>query len=272
MTLDPFDRTRPLWQFTVIEGLPDGQAALFTKMHHTITDGINGVRMSMEYLDLDRDGAHADVERSPTCRPSSNRRQRRHAADALSAFATMRSVVEGSFRLPLAIAKEVRGLLADPVSIPKASAGRRRNRAAGCSHSSRTSTPARSPLWTNRSMHRTLRNRANEVRADQGCRQAPRREHQRRVPHRRRRGGIALPRRARRTDAGAARVDGHQHPHRGLRRECVLGRADARADRGDADRQALRARRRHCRSRRARRPDPARWRPSRRSRPRCRRR
>ena len=57
MTLDPFDRTRPLWQFTVIDGLGGGRAAMLTKMHHTISDGINGVRMSMEYLDLDRAGA-----------------------------------------------------------------------------------------------------------------------------------------------------------------------------------------------------------------------
>ena len=53
--LDPLDRTRPLWQFLVVEGLEGGKAALLTKMHHTITDGVNGVRMSMQYVDLTRD-------------------------------------------------------------------------------------------------------------------------------------------------------------------------------------------------------------------------
>ncbi len=52
--LDPLDRTRPLWQFLVVEGLEGGKAALVTKMHHTITDGVNGVRMSMQYVDLTR--------------------------------------------------------------------------------------------------------------------------------------------------------------------------------------------------------------------------
>ena len=154
MTLDPFDRTRPLWQYTVIEGLPDGQAALFTKMHHTITDGINGVRMSMEYLDLDRDGA-SPMSRFADLPPVVESSTATTPADPLSAFATMRSVVEGSFRLPLAIAKEVRGLLADPVSIPKASAAAVGTVRGLLSQLSDIDT-ARSPLWTNRSMHRTF--------------------------------------------------------------------------------------------------------------------
>ncbi|HWJ63960.1 MAG TPA: wax ester/triacylglycerol synthase domain-containing protein, partial [Acidimicrobiales bacterium] len=51
----PFDRHRPLWEFTVIEGLPDGRAAMVQKMHHTITDGEGGIRMSIEFVDLERD-------------------------------------------------------------------------------------------------------------------------------------------------------------------------------------------------------------------------
>lgn len=52
---DPFDRTRPLWEFFVIEGLPDGRAAMLQKMHHTITDGEGGIRMSELLVDLTRD-------------------------------------------------------------------------------------------------------------------------------------------------------------------------------------------------------------------------
>ena len=50
----PFDRSRPLWEFTVIEGLPGGRAAMVQKMHHTITDGEGGIRMSLEFIDLER--------------------------------------------------------------------------------------------------------------------------------------------------------------------------------------------------------------------------
>ncbi len=52
---DAFDPARPLWQLTIVEGLADGRAALLAKMHHTITDGVGGVRMSAMFLDVERD-------------------------------------------------------------------------------------------------------------------------------------------------------------------------------------------------------------------------
>ena len=60
---DAFDRARPLWQLTIVEGLEGGRAALLAKMHHTITDGVGGVRLSMQFLDLAPDAPDpADVE------------------------------------------------------------------------------------------------------------------------------------------------------------------------------------------------------------------
>ena len=52
---DPPDRTRPLWQFYAIEGLSEGRGALFTKMHHTITDGKGGIRLAERYMEMARD-------------------------------------------------------------------------------------------------------------------------------------------------------------------------------------------------------------------------
>jgi diacylglycerol O-acyltransferase / wax synthase len=52
---DPLDRTRPLWEFVIVEGLEEGRAALVQKMHHTITDGEGGVRMSEQFIDLTRE-------------------------------------------------------------------------------------------------------------------------------------------------------------------------------------------------------------------------
>lgn len=51
----PLDRARPLWEFTVIEGLPDGRAALLQKIHHTITDGVGGLKLSLALVDFERD-------------------------------------------------------------------------------------------------------------------------------------------------------------------------------------------------------------------------
>jgi WS/DGAT/MGAT family acyltransferase len=48
----PLDRERPLWQFTVIEGLADGQVALYSKVHHAALDGQAGVALAQAILDL----------------------------------------------------------------------------------------------------------------------------------------------------------------------------------------------------------------------------
>jgi diacylglycerol O-acyltransferase len=41
-----FDRARPLWEFTLLEGLRDGSAALVAKLHHSLTDGIGGIQLA----------------------------------------------------------------------------------------------------------------------------------------------------------------------------------------------------------------------------------
>jgi WS/DGAT/MGAT family acyltransferase len=61
LTEDAFDPARPLWQFTVVEGLEGGRAALLAKMHHTITDGVGGVRLSAMFIDLEPDAPEPDV-------------------------------------------------------------------------------------------------------------------------------------------------------------------------------------------------------------------
>ena len=53
--MDPFDRTRPLWEFVVIDGLRGGKAAMVQRLHHTITDGQGGLRLSLEFIDFERD-------------------------------------------------------------------------------------------------------------------------------------------------------------------------------------------------------------------------
>jgi WS/DGAT/MGAT family acyltransferase len=52
----PFDRARPLWDFTVFDGLEGDRSALLQRLHHTITDGVGGLRLSLEIVDLTPDG------------------------------------------------------------------------------------------------------------------------------------------------------------------------------------------------------------------------
>ena len=52
-----FDRARPLWEFTLVDDLDGDRCALITKIHHAITDGVGGIKLLMELLDLERDVA-----------------------------------------------------------------------------------------------------------------------------------------------------------------------------------------------------------------------
>lgn len=49
-----FDRARPLWEVTVVDGLADGGAALVAKLHHALTDGVGGVEIAMVLFDLEQ--------------------------------------------------------------------------------------------------------------------------------------------------------------------------------------------------------------------------
>lgn len=42
---EPLDRGRPLWEYTLIEGLEDNKVAWYTKMHHACIDGMAGQRL-----------------------------------------------------------------------------------------------------------------------------------------------------------------------------------------------------------------------------------
>ena len=46
------DRSRPLWQFTVIEGLEGRQAALYSKVHHAAVDGGAGMVITKALYDV----------------------------------------------------------------------------------------------------------------------------------------------------------------------------------------------------------------------------
>jgi WS/DGAT/MGAT family acyltransferase len=62
IAMQGFDRARPLWEFTVIEGIDGDRTALVTKVHHAITDGVGGIKLMMEILDLEAEPA--DLERN----------------------------------------------------------------------------------------------------------------------------------------------------------------------------------------------------------------
>ena len=48
----PMDRSRPLWDMTVIEGLEDGNIACVSRTHHAAIDGASGMDITVNLLDL----------------------------------------------------------------------------------------------------------------------------------------------------------------------------------------------------------------------------
>lgn len=50
-----FDRARPLWEATLVEGIDGDRAAMVIKVHHSVTDGVGGVELLAKLVDLDPD-------------------------------------------------------------------------------------------------------------------------------------------------------------------------------------------------------------------------
>ena len=52
----PLDRTKPLWELWLVEGLDDDGFAMISKTHHALVDGISGVDLTTVLFDLSADG------------------------------------------------------------------------------------------------------------------------------------------------------------------------------------------------------------------------
>jgi WS/DGAT/MGAT family acyltransferase len=53
----PLDRTKPLWELSLVDGLWDGQFALITKSHHAFVDGESAVDITRVLFDSEPDAA-----------------------------------------------------------------------------------------------------------------------------------------------------------------------------------------------------------------------
>lgn len=110
IAMDAFDRARPLWQFTLVEGLEGGRSALIQKLHHSMTDGVGGIELALMLLDAERDAPELDMPEPPTSVPMSPLSM---AADA--SIEGLRGALSQILAVPGGVARGVVCAVADPI-------------------------------------------------------------------------------------------------------------------------------------------------------------
>jgi diacylglycerol O-acyltransferase len=70
------DRTRPLWEMALVEGIDGGRWALATKTHHCLVDGVGSVGVAQVLLDAEPEPGPGRAARSPASEVSSGSRAR----------------------------------------------------------------------------------------------------------------------------------------------------------------------------------------------------
>ncbi len=160
--VEPFDRERPLWECTYVEGLDDGKAALIIKVHHSFTDGVGGVGLLDALLDASRRPKHRTADQLPELRaaPSSG-----------SSTAALTTIVEMSASAQLKLAKTAIAAALHPAkTVTTTLAGGR-----SAAHLLAPSGAALSPLFTERgperrlATHETEFDRLHDAAARHGC-------------------------------------------------------------------------------------------------------
>ncbi|RQO51576.1 wax ester/triacylglycerol synthase family O-acyltransferase [Variovorax sp. KBW07] len=101
------DRSRPMWEFFIIDGLQSGQVALYTKVHHAGIDGQAGVEVGKAIFDLEATGR---VVKPPRSRPRSSGYQLGMAELATAALRNTAQQYVKLFKMAPAIARAIGGL------------------------------------------------------------------------------------------------------------------------------------------------------------------
>ena len=146
---DPFDRSRPLWQFFIVDGLIGGRGALIQKLHHTVTDGQGGVELSLNFIDLER-----TPEPLPPLDPDLIARVEDDQQQAPQ-VEMLRGAMSDSLRIPLGMLRQVRDVISDPKLLGSLGPETLQT-VRSVMNEVTTIDPARSPLWKDRSLRRQV--------------------------------------------------------------------------------------------------------------------
>ncbi|HMK12593.1 MAG TPA: wax ester/triacylglycerol synthase domain-containing protein [Acidimicrobiales bacterium] len=142
---DPYDHTRPLWQYVVVDGLADGRGALVTKLHHTIADGFSGLKLAEAYTALEPNAPMpGEVDWEAVLRRDAEHRE------PFDSSAT--ELVTRALRMPVDLGRQVLDAVAHPEHLGGAA-----TEATDLAHTVTDQLhPAGSELWRRRSRRRRL--------------------------------------------------------------------------------------------------------------------
>ena len=161
---EPFDRTRPLWRFVVIDGLEDGRSAIWSMIHHSVSDGIGQLRMAELYQQYERDAEapdEVDLEGIVAAAVAKGGGKESGGDLATDARTTIQASTAHLARRQYGIGRRVLGELAmwgaDPSRIGDAvgtAVDTVKGAASQLGSSGDDDEPSGSPLWKQRSRHR----------------------------------------------------------------------------------------------------------------------
>src|SRR5690242_19262360 len=120
------DRSKPLWELWLVQGLERDRFAILTKTHHAMVDGISGVDIGTVLFDLEREAKPMELEDNwvPQPEPGTTELVARGIADAVAAPVRLAEQALDVVRHPDSAASrvtealegigEIVGALADP--------------------------------------------------------------------------------------------------------------------------------------------------------------
>ena len=111
------DRSKPLWEMWIIEGLSEGRWGFITKLHHCMVDGVSGTELLAVILDSERDPELPDPddwhpERQPSGAELAVQALARRAVSPYEQLRAVRSAARSPGRAARTAAATVRGMWA----------------------------------------------------------------------------------------------------------------------------------------------------------------